>query len=71
MLGSVCGVPSHRVSRYAGTDVTLVSDAEKRVANCAVSRSVKAVPNSPLLPPCLFKIVQLCRELGGPGKKLR
>jgi hypothetical protein len=50
---------------------TEVSDAEKRVVNCAVARSVDAVPESPLIPPCLFAMVQLCRELGGLEKKLR
>jgi hypothetical protein len=49
----------------------LVSGAEKRVVNCAVARSVNAVPNSPLLPPCLFAMVHLCRDFGGQEKKLR
>ena len=34
---------------------TSVSDAEKRVVNCAVARSVNAVPDSPLIPPMFIR----------------
>jgi hypothetical protein len=50
---------------------TFVSDTEKRVVNCAVARSVNAVPDSPLIPPCLSATIQICKELSRLGRKLR
>ncbi|KAH8644020.1 hypothetical protein IG631_01484 [Alternaria alternata] len=50
---------------------TSTTGAEKYAADRPIARSVDAVPNSPLLPPCLLAIVHLCRELGRLGKKLR
>jgi hypothetical protein len=44
---------------------TLASDAEKRVVNRAAARSVNAVPDSLLIPPCSFATVYICEKLGG------
>ena len=50
---------------------TLVSDAEKRVVNCAVANSANVVPDSPPTLPCSFATVHICKELGRLKKKLR
>jgi hypothetical protein len=48
---------------------TIISDAEKRAVNCTVIRSVNAVPNPPLILPCLIKTIHICEKLSRLGRK--